>query len=223
MMGQDDRASHGKTGTQEYFKNIHDAVATTLKGMAITWRNLIRAPVTVQYPNAEIKGTSASQWARDYFPEMAGSSARADLLSPMAARYRGFLFVDTPSCISCRICELACPIDCIVIEDVKTQKRTVKAMDGTDTTKLRDPVRFDIDLAKCMFCGLCVEPCPTGSIYFTKEFEGAQADIHKLLFRFVDEAEAGDVRSRVPAVPPKAPPPATISPQTPPQQVTTPS
>ncbi len=25
--------------------------------------------------------------------------------------------------------------------------------------------RFDIDIAKCMYCGLCSEPCPTGAIH----------------------------------------------------------
>ena len=32
---------------------------------------------------------------------------------------------------------------------------------------------FDIDICKCMYCGLCAEACPTGSIRHSQEFEGA--------------------------------------------------
>jgi NADH-quinone oxidoreductase subunit I len=45
--------------------------------------------------------------------------------------------------------------------------------------------RFDIDLAKCMYCGLCSEPCPTGSIHHTPEFEGADYSLESLVRRFV--------------------------------------
>jgi NADH-quinone oxidoreductase subunit I/NAD(P)H-quinone oxidoreductase subunit I len=37
-----------------------------------------------------------------------------------------------------------------------------------------------------MFCGLCVEPCPTGSIQHTREFEASQRDIRNLVFRWAD-------------------------------------
>ena len=47
--------------------------------------------------------------------------------------------------------------------------------------------RFDIDEAKCMYCGLCTEPCPTGAIHFTREFERATDNLDSLVFRFVPE------------------------------------
>jgi len=58
--------------------------------------------------------------------------------------------------------------------------------------------RFDIDIGKCMYCGLCVEPCPTGSIQHTREFEGAVMHFNNLTLRFVPDP-------LVPAVPYKPP------------------
>src|SRR6267142_2950674 len=105
------------------------------------------------------------------------------------ARYRGFLEVDMSICTACQACERACPIAVINIDILKG--------DGKTTPKLRME-RFDIDIGKCMYCGLCVEPCPTGSIQHTREFEGAVMHFNNLTLRFVPDP-------LVPAVPYKPP------------------
>lgn len=91
-------------------------------------------------------------------------------------RYRGILDVDLEICTGCLACERACPIDCIVIDAKKD-----KDAGGIVMT------RFDIDMAKCMYCGLCSEPCPTGSIHHTPEFEGADYSLESLVRRFVSD------------------------------------
>ena len=63
---------------------------------------------------------------------------------------------------------------------------TVKG-DGKTKPKLAME-RFDIDIGKCMYCGLCVEPCPTGAIQHTREFEGAVMHFNNLTLRFVPDA-----------------------------------
>jgi len=89
-------------------------------------------------------------------------------------RYRGHLEVDMEICTGCLACERACPIDCIVIDAEKDKK-----------TKEMILTRFDIDLAKCMYCGLCSEPCPTGAIHHTPEFEGADYSLESMVRRYI--------------------------------------
>jgi formate hydrogenlyase subunit 6/NADH:ubiquinone oxidoreductase subunit I len=91
-------------------------------------------------------------------------------------RYRGLLDVDLEICTGCLACERACPIDCIVIDAPKDKQ-----------TKQMLLTRFDIDIAKCMYCGLCSEPCPTGSIHHTPEFEGADFSLESMVRRYVKE------------------------------------
>jgi NADH-quinone oxidoreductase subunit I/NAD(P)H-quinone oxidoreductase subunit I len=65
--------------------------------------------------------------------------------------------------------------------------------------------RFDIDIAKCMYCGLCSEPCPTGSIHHTPEFEGADYSLESMIRRYVKEPVAAYKPKKVETDPVVAP------------------
>ena len=62
--------------------------------------------------------------------------------------------LDEDRCIKCTLCAIECPINIIYI-DWHNEKNEAAAR----TKKVLD--RFDVDLKRCMFCGLCEEACPT--------------------------------------------------------------
>tara|TARA_B100000029_G_scaffold465884_1_gene500862 strand:+ start:664 stop:1611 length:948 start_codon:yes stop_codon:yes gene_type:complete len=143
---------------QSYFKKLWNSATSTFEGMAVTMANLVRAPITVQYPDRLPEGKQL--W--EILPE----------------RTRGFLEVDTDICTACTLCETNCPIDCI---QILIEKRD----DPTADKKIRGMYAFDIDMGKCMYCGLCVEPCPTGAIRMTTQFEGSDPCLETMTFRFI--------------------------------------
>ena len=73
---------------------------------------------------------------------------------PMPQRYRGVvsLIIDEKTgkhrCIACLSCVRICPNYSLSMEI------------GVNELKKRYPVKFDFEVGKCMFCGLCVEVCP---------------------------------------------------------------
>lgn len=73
--------------------------------------------------------------------------------------FRGHLFNKVDECTLCRMCQRACPIDCIAMEGEQNENNKFHIS------------RYDIDLSKCIYCGLCTNVCPTGSLRMTKGFE----------------------------------------------------
>ena len=91
-------------------------------------------------------------------------------------RYRGILELDLDICTGCLGCIRACPISCIAI-----------GIEMNKETKQRVFSSFDIDVCKCMYCGLCSEACPTGSLRHGQEFEGASFNPAGLVRHFVTD------------------------------------
>ncbi|SRR5579883_854739 len=156
----------GLSDKRGYFGEIVQSAKSILDGMAITFAEMTRYMEGQNHTTVQYPDRTAMPVA-DSLPE----------------RYRGFLEVDMDICTACKACERDCPINCIVID--------LEKVEGT-----RAMTRFDIDLGKCMYCGICVEACPTDAkapgdeeqtkcIRMTREFEAATSDFNTLTFRFI--------------------------------------
>ena len=140
-----------------YFRDVWDGVVTVLIGMKVTWLHLFTRAVTIQYP--DVKRT---------LPE----------------RARNRLYVNMDDCIGCDQCAMACPVDCITIETIKSTPDVDLGLTSVGTKKRLYVPRFDIDIAKCCYCGLCVYPCPTECIKMTDVYEFAEYDRDNFIYRF---------------------------------------
>jgi len=157
-----------------YFRDVWEGIVTVLIGMKVTWRHLFTPAVTIQYPDVKLK-----------LPE----------------RARNRLYVNMDDCIGCDQCAMACPVDCITIETIKSTPDVDLGLTSVGTKKrLYVPV-FDIDIAKCCYCALCVYPCPTECIKMTDVYEFSEYNRENLIYNFatMTAAEAEQAKARLAA------------------------
>jgi NADH-quinone oxidoreductase subunit I len=80
-------------------------------------------------------------------------------------RFRGLHYIKgvqgVENCTACMLCPTVCPALCISIEA------------GERENKEKYPKKFDIDLLRCIFCGMCEEACPEDAIKLSNIYEMA--------------------------------------------------
>ena len=155
---------------RRYFRNIWDGIVTVLIGMKITMRHLFTPAVTIQYPDVKLK---------------------------LPDRARNRLYVNMDDCIGCDQCSMACPVDCITIETIKSTPDVDLGLTSVGTKKRLYVPRFDIDIAKCCYCALCVYPCPTECIKMTDVYEFSEYERSNLIYNFAVMTPAEVEQARV--------------------------
>lgn len=120
------------------FSELYTGVKSLFIGMGITIGQFFKPTVTVHYPHESLK---------------------------MPPRFRGHIeLVRDPEtniakCFVCKLCEKACPSDCITVEGVKPEGGKRKTV-----------TNYVLDFTKCSLCGECVEACRDGAIRFSRDY-----------------------------------------------------
>ena len=119
-----------------------------IKGMLVTLVSTVngfRKPITVQYPNEHL---------------------------PIQPRYMGFPaltwdeHVGEPYCTACMVCIRDCPTQCMSA----TMMDNPLKEEGTSSRK-KIVHSFEINLNRCILCGICVEVCNFDAIVMSHEHE----------------------------------------------------
>src|SRR6266481_2816877 len=138
-------------------------------GMRITIGQFFKPIVTVQYPHEALK---------------------------MSPRFRGHIELvrdpatGRPKCFVCKLCEKACPSDCITVEGVKPEG-----------AKRKTVTNYRLDFTKCSLCGSCVEACRDGAIRFSREYNLAGTSKEKFIMDLFQRLEGERVgQSESPAI-----------------------
>ena len=149
------------------------------KSLVVTLKNLLlpgRMFTLHQYPDRRISvfglakrsGSNVLAYSvknpREALKALAGLASVEDRL-PQHPRFRGQEFTwYEERCTGCASCAKYCPLGII---------RIVTDPSGTfmQEGEKYDIEVFDIDIGRCMFCGLCVEACPYDALHMGSGFE----------------------------------------------------
>lgn len=137
---------------------VYDGLKSLFIGMRITIGQFFQPIVTVQYPHETLK---------------------------IPARFRGHIELvrdpatGQPKCFVCKLCEKACPSDCITVDGIKPEGARRKTVTS-----------YRLDFTKCSLCGSCVEACRDGAIRFSREYNLASTSKDDFVMDLFQRLEA---------------------------------
>ena len=87
---------------------------------------------------------------------------------------RGVIALKADACTSCMLCVRQCPTWCMTLESHQEPDPTVPAGARPRLVNVLDD--FEIDFARCMNCGICVEVCPFDALAWRPETDYDEPD-----------------------------------------------
>jgi NADH-quinone oxidoreductase subunit I len=148
------------------FQDIVGGFASLVTGMRITITEFFKPTVTVHYPHQTLK---------------------------IPPRFRGHIELVRDAetgkaiCYACKLCERACPSDCITVDGVKLEGAKKKSVS-----------LYQLDFTKCSLCGACVEACRDSAIRFSRDYNVAglnKEDFIMDLFKKLEEEGKSEIRN----------------------------
>ena len=146
-------------------------IATTLRGVATTVTTLFKQLL-------RLEKSSTVQWPEveyQYSPRFKGAHF-------LTRRPDGQV-----RCTACFLCATNCPAECI----------TIVAGENPDNAIEKYPVRFEIDILRCVFCGFCEEACPVDAIRMGPEYTMAGPTEQKWIYTRDDLLERDAIKQKV--------------------------
>ena len=121
---------------------------SSLRGLGVTLRGALRSKVTAEYPKEHLPLDNRFMG----FPALTWDGAR-----------------DEPYCTGCMVCVRYCPTQCM---SAKMQDNE-KFSEGVSHRK-KIIESFEINLSRCILCGICVDVCNFDAIEMSLEHERSE-------------------------------------------------
>ncbi len=135
-----------------------------LEGLLVTLKTALRKPVTLQYPEPDKRHQVANRYMG--FPALLWDGD-----------------VPEPYCTGCMVCVRACPTQCMSAQMTDNPK-----FESEESRRRKIIETFEINLGRCILCGICVDVCNFDAIEMSHEHElskyqrnGNRVDLDMLL------------------------------------------
>ncbi len=167
-----------------------------LVGLKITGKYFCKPQITVHYPRQVIDDENLSTYG--------GHVEHVGMLKDPA----------TSKCISCMMCVVNCPSNCLKLTKSKPPKPTPEQEAAMKAAKEagekvvkpkapKHPAKFTYDFSLCSLCGTCIDNCPAKALRFSKDIYWVATDRKEMNLDLIARLKEQAMELPAPAPAPK--------------------